>query len=52
MLRQTMRNPGPLGNRAVRALFQMLARFPEGCGQIKFARDRLLGRQSRLIEYK
>jgi glycosyltransferase involved in cell wall biosynthesis len=52
MFRQTMRNQGPLGNRAARALFQMLARFPESWGQIKFARDRLLGRQSRLIEYK
>jgi glycosyltransferase involved in cell wall biosynthesis len=52
MLRQTMRSPGPLGKRTARALFQLLARFPEGWGQIKFTRDRLLGRQTRLIEYK
>jgi GT2 family glycosyltransferase len=52
ILRQTARNRGPLGNRALVALFQVLARFPEGWGQIKFTRDRLLGRQSRLIEYK
>jgi GT2 family glycosyltransferase len=51
-IRQTVRNRGPLGRRATLALFQMLARFPEGLGQIKFLRDRLLGRQPRLIEYK
>jgi hypothetical protein len=52
VLRQTARNPGSLGDRALLALFQVLARFPEGWGQIKFIRDRLLGRQARLIEYK
>jgi GT2 family glycosyltransferase len=52
LVRQTMRNPGMLRDRALLALFQVLARFPEACGQIKFMRDRLLGRQSRLIEYK
>jgi GT2 family glycosyltransferase len=52
ILRQTGRNRGPLGNRALLALFQILARFPEGWGQIKFTRDRLFGRQPRLIEYK
>jgi hypothetical protein len=51
-LRQTMRNRGPVRQRALLALFQVLARFPEGWGQIKFMRDRLLGRQARLIEYK
>ncbi len=52
VLRQTVRNRGPLSRRALLALFQVLARFPEGCGQIKFMRDRLLGHQARLIEYK
>lgn len=52
MVRQTVRNPGPLGQRALLSLFQGLARFAEGWGQIKFLRDRLLGRQSHLIEYK
>ena len=51
-LRQTVRNRGRLGDRALLALFQGLARFPEGLGQIRFMRDRLLGRQVRLIEYK
>ena len=52
MLRQTLRNSGPLRDRALLALFQLLARFPEGWGQIIFMRDLLLGRQARLIEYK
>jgi GT2 family glycosyltransferase len=50
--RQTMRNSGPMKERALLALFQLLARFPEACGQIKFMRDRLLGRRARLVEYK
>jgi glycosyltransferase involved in cell wall biosynthesis len=52
ILRQTMRNRGPLKQRALLALFQLLARFPEACGQIKFLLDRLFGRRARLIEYK
>src|SRR5262249_45896718 len=52
VMRQTMRNSGTLDERALLALFQVLARFPEGWGQIKFLCDRLLGRQARLIEYK
>ena len=47
MIRQTVRNRGPLGDRAILALFQMLARFPEAFGQLKFMRDRLLGRQAK-----
>ena len=49
LLRQMVRNSGPLGERATLALFQVLARFPESWGQIKFMRDRLFGRQARLI---
>jgi GT2 family glycosyltransferase len=51
-LRQTARVRGPLSTRLQLALFQTLARFPECLGQFKFIRDRLLGRQARLIEYK
>ena len=51
LLRQTG-NCGSLAERATLALFQVLARFPEGLGQIKFLRDRLLGRTAGLIEYK
>lgn len=52
MLRQTVRNTGPVRRRVLLALFQLLARFPESWGQIKFMRDLFLGRQTRLIEYK
>lgn len=52
VLRQTVRNPGPPADRAELALFQMLARFPEGLGQLRFALDRLLGTQTRVVEYK
>jgi glycosyltransferase involved in cell wall biosynthesis len=51
-LRQTLRNRGSLAERASLALFQMLARFPEGVGQLRFLSDRLSGRQARIIEYK
>jgi glycosyltransferase involved in cell wall biosynthesis len=50
--RQVLRNSGPLSQRATLALFQVLVRFPEGWGQIKFLADRILNRQIRLIEYK
>jgi hypothetical protein len=52
VLRQTVRNSGSLVDRATLALFQVLARFPEAWGQIRFLHDQLLGRQARLIEYK
>jgi GT2 family glycosyltransferase len=32
--------------------FHVLGRFPEVVGQLRFERDRILGRQARLIEYK
>jgi glycosyltransferase involved in cell wall biosynthesis len=52
VLRQLVRNSGPLTRRATLAVFQVLARFPESWGQIAFCRDRMLGRKARLIEYK
>ena len=52
VLRQTTRNRGPIVERVLLALFQMVARFPEVWGQIKFMRDHLFGNHSRLIEYK
>lgn len=52
VLRQTMRNSGSLKGRAILAIFQGLARFAEAWGGTKFLIDRLLGRQSQLIEYK
>ena len=52
VVRQSMRNTGPASHRATLAVFQLLSRFPESWGQIKYMRDRLVGRQARLIEYK
>ncbi len=52
MIRQMVRNPGPMSHRATLALFQLLARFPESWGQVRFMCDRLLSRKARLIEYK
>jgi len=52
VLRQTLRNTGSLRERATLAVFQLLGRFPEALGQIRFTRDRVFGRQARLIEYK
>src|SRR5262249_38652337 len=36
VFRQTLRNPGTARSRAKLALFQVLARFPEAYGQLKF----------------
>jgi glycosyltransferase involved in cell wall biosynthesis len=44
--------PGPVTLRLKFVYFELLARFPEAMGQLKFARDRLLRRQGSLIEYK
>jgi hypothetical protein len=52
IMRQTLRNPGPLSDRALLALFQAVVRFPEGLGQVRFMRDRLIGRHANLIEYR
>jgi GT2 family glycosyltransferase len=52
VLRQTMRNRGSLRQRALLSLFQVVARFPEAIGQIKFLRDRLLRHRAVIIEYK
>lgn len=52
VLRLTTRNAGTLRQRAQVAVFQVLARFPEGFGQVKFLRDRLFERQTAIIEYK
>jgi len=52
ILRQIARNPGPPRQRVLLALFQVLARFPEFWGHLKFMRDGLLGRHAGLIEYK
>ena len=52
LMRLTVRSSGSLRDRARLASFQLLARFPEGLGQIVFLRDRLLKVRPRLIEHK
>jgi glycosyltransferase involved in cell wall biosynthesis len=52
MLRQTFRGTGGFRERSIKSFFQVLGRFPEGWGQIKFMHDRLLTREAPLIEYK
>ena len=52
VIRQTVRNVGPVNDRALLALFQVLSRFPEACGQIQFMRHRLRGGKSRGSECK
>ena len=51
-LQKILRGTGPLGDRAKLALFHVLGHFPQSWGQIKYLRDRLLGQQARIIEYK
>jgi GT2 family glycosyltransferase len=52
MLRRMLRFPGTLRSRFQFAFFELLGRFPECFGQLKFMRDRLLGVAARIIEYK
>jgi hypothetical protein len=52
ILRRMNRMTGGVFSRAQFSLFEQLSRFPEAIGQLRFARDRLLGRRGRLIEYK
>lgn len=52
VLRLTFRGSGPIKERAILAFFQVLARFPEGVGQMKFFRDLLFRRDAQIIEHK
>jgi GT2 family glycosyltransferase len=52
LVRQAARNRGTFGERIVESLFQIIARFAEAWGVIRFRYDRLVGRQSHVIEYK
>jgi glycosyltransferase involved in cell wall biosynthesis len=52
VLRLYWSGQGGARDRALRAIFLTLGRFPEMLGQLQFLRDRLMGRQSRLMEYK
>ena len=52
IFRQALRTKGSIRDRLVIAYFQLLSRFPESWGQIKYRFDRTLSRQARIIEYK
>jgi GT2 family glycosyltransferase len=52
LLRRTARLPGSLRTRFQLAFFELLARFPESLGQIKFLRNRLINSRGGIIEYK
>jgi glycosyltransferase involved in cell wall biosynthesis len=52
LVRQTVRQTGSVTDRLRLSFFQLLARFPESWGVLKFARDRLFSHHSRIIEYK
>jgi glycosyltransferase involved in cell wall biosynthesis len=52
VFRQALRTEGSIRDRLVIGFFQMLSRFPESWGQIKYLFDRTLNRPTRIIEYK
>jgi GT2 family glycosyltransferase len=52
LLRRMARLTGSLRTRFRLAFFELLGRFPEGIGQIKFTCVRLMGFRSNIIEYK
>jgi GT2 family glycosyltransferase len=52
LLRRMARLPGSLRSRWTVAFFELLGRFPESLGQMKFLRDRLMGSRGGIIEYK
>lgn len=50
--RRIARLPGSWRNRFQLAFFELVGRFPESLGQIKFVRNRLMRRRGGIIEYK
>jgi Glycosyl transferase family group 2 len=52
IVKQILRSPGTIRHRIPVSFFQVLARFPEACGQLLFWRDLLFAKQAKLIEYK
>jgi glycosyltransferase involved in cell wall biosynthesis len=51
VVHKVARGSGPLRDRVILAIFQMLAVFPHGIGEIKFIRDCFSGSRLQLIEY-
>jgi len=52
IFRLATRGRGSMNERTMLAFFQVLSRFPEALGYLKFRWNRVLNRQGRLIEYK
>jgi GT2 family glycosyltransferase len=52
LLRRVMRMSGTLRLRFRYAFFELVGRFPESLGQMKFMRERLMGSRGKIIEYK
>ena len=52
LMRLALRGTRSTGENWLRAAFLIIAKFPEMLGQLEYYGRRLLGRQSRLIEYK
>ena len=52
VMRQALRARGSFRDRMAIGFFQVLSRFPESWGQIKYLFDRSFSRRARLIEYK
>ncbi|KRQ94737.1 glycosyl transferase [Bradyrhizobium jicamae] len=52
LLRLIANGSGSARDRVRLATFQLLARFPEGLGQLAFLRDRILRQRPQLIEHK
>jgi glycosyltransferase involved in cell wall biosynthesis len=52
LLRRVTRLSGTLRTRFQFAFFELLGRFPESLGQMKFMRERLMGSRGKIIEYK
>lgn len=52
ILRRVTQMTGSWASRMQFSFFEQLSRLPEVVGQLRFARDRILGRGGRLIEYK
>ena len=52
VIRLSLRSDGAWNRSALYAFFMVLGKFPQALGQLKFVALRMLGRKSRLIEYK
>jgi GT2 family glycosyltransferase len=52
LIRRARRMPGTSTTQLQFALFELLSRYPECVGQLKFARDRFFRSKKTLIEYK